>query len=131
MEPPTFDYRTTPSSRTAGQQPMHESDTLASTRPIESASASTVPQTNSSNFAYILTGVALGIVSLLAIAFALLLFGAVGTAVNSSYAYDYDPSFYEDDWDDWEHFQNDHEHEFDQLEEELMNELMMDDGYSA
>ena len=76
-------------------------------------------------------GVALGIVSLLAIAFALLLFGVVGTAVNSSYAYDYDPSFYEDDWDDWEHFQNDHEHEFDQLEEELMNELMMGDGYSA
>ena len=62
MEPPTFAYRTTPSSRTAGQQPMHESDTLAPTRPIESASASTVPQTNSSNFAYVLTGVALGIV---------------------------------------------------------------------
>ncbi len=57
---------------------MHESDTLAPTRPIESASASTVPQTNSSNFAYVLTGVALGIVSLLAIAFALLLFGVVG-----------------------------------------------------
>lgn len=131
METPTFDYSTKPEPQMTGPQAA-DADVIESIdgqRVIESASASTAPQTNSSNFAYVLAAVTLGIISLLAIAFALLMFGVVGTAINSSYAYDELPS---DGYvNGWKRFENEHRDELDQLEEELWNELMSENGYDA
>ena len=71
----------------------------------------------------------MGIISLLAIAFALLMFGVVGTAINSSYAYDELPS---DGYvNGWKRFENERRDELDQFEEELWNELMSENGYDA
>lgn len=131
MEVPTFDYRNTPSSQHTGQQPGHESDTPAPARAIESASASTASQTNSSNFAYIATGIVLGVITLLAVAFTLLIFGAVGTAINSSFSDSFDASSYGIDDYEWEQFEHEHRDELDQLEEELWNEFMSENDYAA
>lgn len=60
------------------------------TRPVESASASTACQTNDSKFCYVVTGVVLGVVALIALAATLLVFGALGymgTLASSGYDY--------------------------------------------
>ncbi len=53
--------------------------TTSSPRPIESASATTQPQSNSSRFAYILTASVLGLITLLVLAITLLLYTAFST----------------------------------------------------
>lgn len=65
-------------------------NTPATTPHIESASASTECQTNNSKFAYILTAGVLGTISVLAVAFVLLLFAAVSAwdSSSSSHAWD-------------------------------------------
>lgn len=95
MEAPSFDY-----SKIAPNAP--EDTGLASRRPaIESASASTANQTNDSNFAYILTGCALGGIAVLAIAFLWLAFGIMQTAANASHMYDRMEESHTDSWDDY------------------------------
>ncbi len=64
----------------AGAHPPH---IRALRRVIESASASTAPQENSSNFAYILTGAVLGVIALLLLALTLLIFGLFDAAYSS------------------------------------------------
>lgn len=131
METPSFDYGTKPESQKTGPHATGNEaiEPIDNQRVIESASASTAPQANSSNFAYVLTAATLGVISLLSIAFALLMFGVVGTAINSSYAYD-GPSN-ENYTNDWGHFEDEHLDELDQFEEELLNELMSGYGHDA
>lgn len=79
--------------------------------PIESASASTACQTNSSHFAYALTAGVLGVASLLLIAICLLVFTAFATYTDSVdievYGMDLDDRLFDDDafgpygHDDW------------------------------
>ena len=81
--------------------------------PIESASASTACQTNSSRFAYALTAGVLGVASLLLIAICLLLFTAFATYSDSVdievYDMDLDDGWFDDDsfgpyrHEDWNH----------------------------
>lgn len=76
---------------------------------MESASASTLPQTNSSRFAYILTASVLGLITLLVLAITLLLYTAFSTYYFStdvpSYLYEKDdhgtwgPQWDDDDFD--------------------------------
>lgn len=54
-------------------------------RPIESASASTAPQTNSSNFAYWLTAGVLGLSTLITLAVAMLVYAAFATVFFSEH----------------------------------------------
>lgn len=75
-------------------------------RAIESASASTACQTNGSKFAYVLTAGVLGIVSLLLIAIALLIYSVfTETGSYQSYRSSYvdEPTYgmYDDDWYDY------------------------------
>lgn len=87
----------------------HPNQTITTQRPVESASASTLPQTNSSRFAYILTASVLGLITLLALAITLLLYTAFSTYYFStdvpSYLYEEDdhdawgPQWDEDDFD--------------------------------
>lgn len=60
------------------------SQPISTPRPIESASASTQPQANSSRFAYILTASILGLITLLVLAITLLLYTAFTTYYFSS-----------------------------------------------
>ena len=64
-------------------------------QPVESASASTACQTNSSRFAYVLTFGILGVISLIIIAISLLLFAAFTTYTTEAqnidvYSWDYE-----------------------------------------
>lgn len=82
-------------------------DTADTARLVESASASTACQTSSSKFAYTLTGITLGVLCMLAVAVALLLYSAFAAALvdrpyiahprTSYYDYDYDDYYYDDD----------------------------------
>lgn len=80
MDTPTFDYSTAPDGPRADE---HTSIEPAERPAIESASASTAPQENSSNFAYILTGAVLGVIALLLLALTLLIFGLFDAAYSS------------------------------------------------
>ena len=80
MDMPTFDYSTAPDGPRADE---HTSIEPAERPVIESASASTAPQENSSNFAYILTGAVLGVIALLLLALTLLIFGLFDAAYSS------------------------------------------------
>lgn len=77
----------------------HPYQTITAQRTVESASASTLPQTNPSRFAYILTASVLGLISLLALAITLLIYTAFSTYYFSTdvprYLYE------EDDLDAW------------------------------
>lgn len=77
----------------------HPYQTITAQRTVESASASTLPQTNSSRFAYILTASVLGLISMLALAITLLIYTAFSTYYFSTdvprYLYE------EDDHDAW------------------------------
>lgn len=68
-------------------------------RPIESASASTLPQTNPSRFAYVLTASVLGLITLLVLAITLLLYTAFSTYYLSTDAPSY--LYQQDDGDSW------------------------------
>lgn len=72
--------------------------TTPTQRPIESASASTQPQTNPSRFAYILTACVLGLITLLVLAITLLLYTAFSTYYLSTDVPDY---LYEESPDVW------------------------------
>lgn len=74
-------------------------------KPIESASASTACQTTDSKFAYIVTGVVLGVIAMLALAFSLLLYLGIAAAVDSAYDYD---SYYYDDY-GWDGYYDDYD----------------------
>ena len=124
MEAPTFDYRNPPSP-----QPSSEEYGIEKQQVVESASASTANQENSSNFAYILTGVTLGVTSLITMAFALLMFGVLSTAYTSSQSYEHD--YYEEPAEDWEHFERNHRDELDAFEEELWNDFMNSGAFGA
>lgn len=98
----------------ATEQPYQ---TITAQRTVESASASTLPQTNSSRFAYILTASVLGLISLLALAITLLIYTAFSTYYFSTdvlrYLYEEDdqdawgPQWDEDDFDDGYGFMSD------------------------
>lgn len=92
MEAPTFDYSNIPGPSQAplGNQPKSEEQPRA----VESASASTACQTNSSKFAYILTACALGFITLIALAITVLIFAIVGVGVSSSSGYYDDEAWY-------------------------------------
>lgn len=78
---------------------------------VESASAGSACQTTKSKFAYVLTGVVLGLTAALAIAITLLCFAMMGVVANRPSAYtgygnDYGNDYgnsqdYGDGWDDW------------------------------
>lgn len=79
--------------------------TTPTQRPIESASASTQPQTNPSRFAYILTACVLGLITLLVLAITLLLYTAFSTYYLSTDVPDYlyeeeSPDAWGPRWDD-------------------------------
>lgn len=126
METPSFDYSKMPNQdRTPGNHtPQAQAGQLAPSSPVvESASASTAPQTNSSNSAYVITGVTLGVVSLLALALTWLMYMVLSTAYTSSHAYD---SPYGDPYDYWSHELDDEDLEWlerELLEDELLNDL--------
>lgn len=116
MEMPSFDYSnvspTGESNATAGGTSESHG------RAIESASASTEVQTNSSNTAYVITGVTLGVITLLALAFTMLMYAVMTTAFSSSYSYEVIP---EDMHDGWEHGLSDDDIAW--LEDQLISEM--------
>lgn len=83
---------------------MHETASAQNQdRPIESASASTAPQTNSSNFAYWLTAGVLGLSALIILAVAMLVYAAFATVFYSDHpagAGAYHGNGYEEHWSD-------------------------------
>lgn len=84
MEAPTFDYsnlRPQSDSSTSG-----ESGNGGPVRAIESASASTACQTNTSKFAYALTAGFLGLIMLIALAIGMLVISIVSMGI-STYGY--------------------------------------------
>lgn len=92
---------------------------IAPERPVvESASASTACQTNTSKFAYILTGSVLGVLALIAVAITLLAFAVIDTTISS-----YDNGYFDnwdEDWnDDWD---EDWEDELEEFENHLWSE---------
>lgn len=97
MDTPSFDYR--PANN---QQPdAHPSNQPSSNTPaVESASASTTPQTNSSNFAYCLTAIVLGLTALLFAGLASLFMNILDVALmqdSPSISYEEEP--YDRFWD--------------------------------
>lgn len=97
---------------------------------VESASAGSACQTTKSNFAYILTGVVLGVACLLTIAIGLLSFAILNSAYGG-YAIDGtnygDSSLYFDDLDGHDEY-NDYPDELDDSMEELLRELEDESG---
>lgn len=98
---------------------------------IESASASTAPQSGSSNFAYVLTGIVLLVVSLLLAALVLLVFGIVGTGLSVQREYGGEILEYYEGWDEPDHRDREFRDELDQLEDELMDGLLGGTEYEA
>lgn len=98
---------------------------------IESASASTAPQEGSSNFAYVLTGTVLLIVSLLLAALILLVFGIVGTGLSIQREYGDGALEYLESWDEPDYHDPEFQDELDRLEDEFMDGFMGGTEYEA
>lgn len=93
------------------------SATVARPRVIESASASTACQTNTSKFAYALTAGVLGVIALIAIGVTLLLFAAFATMNTSGSGYRMDDGYRDGlDWDEDDYGWSDYANELDDLQ---------------